>query len=862
MSKQYAAFDEVSIGASLVLSFGDQILQTSSNVNAHRLARSTFAQALYQSNVEAIFYSPNASSPSIVSAAGVPPLALGIVTSSAALTKYVGEDANGYGWCPGDGKVYSNGSVVATIGIAAPGDYIGMSVDPINGVLAFTANGQPLGSVTISTGATWFYAATVSGAPGDLAWYVISGGSPIRYPFAGASGFWQTLSSISPILLSTIPYISKSTDALANTKFNGDIDRGSNGSNAPSFPRSLWFWPFGASAPSELNGGPAQATLHILDPDNKYSRLMTDDVRDIRVPIQCLVRDSSLDAAETVFVGIIDKVTQDTDQTKSITLTDNSARLQVPLRRLLFPPNVDAAVQGKPMPMSLGPCRNYEPTLYDTTNLRYSAHDSNLSALGIQRIAGKPIVMPTDYTLLPDATGFQLVTALAGKFTAESTSTGAAYDPGGTDELAGDGDFTTITPDGNGQPTGWTCKPADNSHWQVSASGLSQETLYGNYLTVKKNGYSLANGTTYVATITVAQVPDYGPSFGDSVNGTLWVGMEASPFVVTGSSFGLTEPQGVHLPHAPITYTVTFINNSGTTQPFGFQFDCGNTDPFGGLEKLVITDVKLQALPSVGENVRLDELTLRQMIEAIYIDRGPMDASEVALSDCDVIDTATGYGYGLHLGPDDQPQVQEVGKRILDSCCSDDFVAADGIIHFAQLIAPESVNPADLDFELTVTDFNGYLLPSPDLAENLSTRLSGCPNYSPYSAGDFGSTDLTDCPLAERALLELIDQWTAVAGISLPPRYAYAHNVAALRSLFDKLAHGQAEINRVVGIYAPGRNFYAGTVFTEPGRSLELAQVGKVTYPVGNLVAGQQLMVVHVDPQPSELSTKAIFWGL
>lgn len=152
-------------------------------------------------------YSPNAATPSLTSVAGVPPIAIGICTSSAAFNKFLGEDANGYGYCAGDGKIYNNNTVVATIGTCGLNTYIGVVVDPVVGLLSITSNGQPIGSINIPTGQSWYFAATVSGNAGDLAWQVNSGQTPLAYPVAGIDGWWQPSTAINPLFLATEPFL-------------------------------------------------------------------------------------------------------------------------------------------------------------------------------------------------------------------------------------------------------------------------------------------------------------------------------------------------------------------------------------------------------------------------------------------------------------------------------------------------------------------------------------------------------------------------------------------------------------------------------------------------------------------------------
>ena len=249
MTRQYAAFDEVTIGASLALSFGDQIVQTSATVNAHRIARSNFAQSQFTSYVEFYLYSPDGSKPSLATVAGVPPVSLGLVTSAAALNKYCGEDTHGFGFAP-DGKWYNNGSGTSLGVTFTYGDYIGVNVDPVNNTVQFYKNGAAVGSpVTITSSQNWYFAATVSGDAGKIGVWANSGQTPQRF---SVIQWWQPITSIAPLFIATDPYIASPTDAIANQKFSGDIDRMQS---PPKFQRGVKVWPWGASAPSQLARG-------------------------------------------------------------------------------------------------------------------------------------------------------------------------------------------------------------------------------------------------------------------------------------------------------------------------------------------------------------------------------------------------------------------------------------------------------------------------------------------------------------------------------------------------------------------------------------------------------------------------------
>ncbi len=76
---------------------------------------------------------------------------------------------------------------------------------------------------------------------------------------------------------------------------------------------------------------------------------------------------------------------------------------------------------------------------------------------------------------------------------------------------------------------------------------------------------------------------------------------------------------------------------------------------------------------------------------------------------------------------------------MLDSCCAANYVTRSGFINTAQLIAPEDVTGTGVSGTLTIDDIDGYLQPYPDLAENLTTRMSGFKQYDPYTESDFST---------------------------------------------------------------------------------------------------------------------------
>lgn len=807
-------------------------------------------------------------------------------------------------------------------------------------------NGTSIGTVTVIA-SSYYYAATVSGNPGDLAVWANAGQTPIKYP--GSGGWFHFGIGLTPFFLSTLPYIAAPTDSYPNQKFSGDIDRMQN---PITVARSVTFWPWGSSAPSHTGSG-GQIQIDILDPDQKYNQLMTLDIRDQLVSISRLYQGAALSTAEPILTAVIDHCDQTSDQTKTLFCYDKIVTLQSQLVRPLFPPNADPAVAGKPRPISLGICRTYIPALYDSVNLRFAASDETISAVGKGREQGKELGYGIDYTILPDGQGFSKAVAPAGQFTIETTSFGGAFSSASTDLLVGDGVFGSTTDYGGGlistsgspqvtsgvalynfntaaaqpfhvnsharvtsrgslewmqgqitaysgttltiqmssnsgtashsdwditggvrQPTNWTGNghyyPPDDPKdtvWQLggiapnkTVTQVQNPSSDGIYR-LKHNTLTLAPGTAYAYEVVVVTCPSCSEN--SSLN---FVDGNGNPTTVLPAylAFGGENSSNLVFKYftrfpivTPGTFHGSFVNTSSLTVPLVFGIFQNNA--LDNSSSLVISSIKLVALPALTQNIVLDGPGLDLMLRDLIVTHGPMELTDYDATGAVAIDTLTGYKYGLHVSENETPSVAAAVRKVLDTACADIYFNRAGKVSALRLTAPEAAT--SITGSLTVTDFQGYLKPYPDNAENLTTRMSGCKNYDPYAESDFSNITQSDVPQIVRKQLEQNFQWTVTANSILSPKYQYAQNTQPLESQLDRQEHGQAEITRVNKLYATPRYFYEGQVFTEIGRLLEIGQIWNVTYPMGSLTAGQQLMVVGLSEQPSEQLTTVTFWG-
>lgn len=246
------------------------------------------------------------------------------------------------------------------------------------------------------------------------------------------------------------------------------------------------------------------------------------------------------------------------------------------------------------------------------------------------------------------------------------------------------------------------------------------------------------------------------------------------------------------------------------------------------------------------------ELLLRDMFRRI-------GKSAWSSDDAAAIDTATGYaGGGYYSGTG--ATAREALAEVLPSYCADYWSDADGVLRLARLIAPETVPDEDLAFDLSWSALSGALVVTPDLAPNLSRRMSYQPNAAPLSAGD-QVTDLELLPPATRQQLSGVARGQVYAAGPLASRYVRAEAAAPLLSRFDRRADAQAEIDRVVALYAVPRNFYDIRLTARPDLQFRPGQVGRITYPRYGLQAGRKVIVASAVSNPVTGRHTVRLWG-
>lgn len=435
----------------------------------------------------------------------------------------------------------------------------------------------------------------------------------------------------------------------------------------------------------------------------------------------------------------------------------------------------------------------------------------------------------------------------------------------------------TLTPwvitGGVNQPTGWACAggyPNDflNTLAQVNGSSPNKFVRFAQEAAAIQWFYPLTPIVLHQNHSYAFQVVTSGiPAFGAAVDA-----QGAQTYAPPGKLvFGYLQNAAIYWTHFYEisldhvgTYTGVFINNSGADRNLVIGFLPNLIIQGGGgvSSYLDLKSIVLNELPALSDNIALTGPGLTEMSKRVLVTHGPVDISELTIADTDAIDATTNYSYGKHIAASDSPLVSDIDLELMNSVLSCRYNDELGKYRTARLFAPEGIADINLAGTLTTTDVKGEIICYPDLAEMLTTRLSGCKNYNPLGGSDYGATTTSDTPLNVRAQLGADYQWTVAAGIQLAYRYLKAYNMPALKTLLDVQAHGLAEIIYANMLYTVARNFYVGTFFEPIGRSFKLMQPWKLTYNLPTLKNGTKLVIVGRQRRPASEQCNLILWGM
>lgn len=260
-------------------------------------------------------------------------------------------------------------------------------------------------------------------------------------------------------------------------------------------------------------------------------------------------------------------------------------------------------------------------------------------------------------------------------------------------------------------------------------------------------------------------------------------------------------------------------------------------------------------LADVSTEAGMAPASLRAVLGNLF---GRIGKASWAGGDAEVIDSATSYaGIGYYDG--DGATAREALDNILPSYGAD-WYDDNGVLRIVRLFDPDIVDDADLAFELDWRELQADLTVLPDLAPNLSRRMSYQPNAAPLDSGDM-ITDVVQLTPARRQQLAADARGQVYAAAPLPARYAHAETAVPMPSRFDRREDAQDEIDRIIALYAVPRFFYAGKLMARPDLSIRPGQVGRITYHRYGLAGGRKVLVAGVTSNRVTGEHTLKFWG-
>ena len=249
--------------------------------------------------------------------------------------------------------------------------------------------------------------------------------------------------------------------------------------------------------------------------------------------------------------------------------------------------------------------------------------------------------------------------------------------------------------------------------------------------------------------------------------------------------------------------------------------------------------------------------TLAQFLREVF---RRIDKSAWSLADAAAIDVVTGYaGVGYYNG-DGTVSVRAAMAAVLPSYGAWWWQDGDGVLRFARTIDPASVAVGALAFDLVAADLAADLVYVADDAPNLTRRMAYRPNARVLTASEL-VTDLVDVPHARRIELTSAYRGLVYGAGPLPARYARADTAAPFVSTFWYQADAQAEIDRVIALYAAPRYLYRWAVKGDQSHAPTPGPVGRITYPRYGLEAGKQVMVRAIERNPATGDVVLTLWG-
>lgn len=312
------------------------------------------------------------------------------------------------------------------------------------------------------------------------------------------------------------------------------------------------------------------------------------------------------------------------------------------------------------------------------------------------------------------------------------------------------------------------------------------------------------------------------------------------------------------------TYTVTLTNSDGVDHDLyllGYPLVPGAVPVPPDVSSIVVETYDDTYTPNPIDTTPalLLPILLADYLHQVFDVRGDQVGVSWSTSDAEAIDSVSGYaGIGVYL--DGGETVAAAVDMALASYTACKWCDGNGVIRFTRMIAPEAVAIGDRAGTIDINAMGGDLVPALDAAPGLTTQMGVRRNWAQLSDGDLVSAS-GNFPLAVRQSMLRTYQQTASTAKPLAGAYRHALYAPAVASCFDQVKDGQAEIDRVAGIYGVQRRFYAVPVELDALQGMDLGQIWTLVYPKYGLSAGKAVTVINFEPDLLANTANIVLWG-
>lgn len=835
----YSAFDPAALGAGLELSQSNTIVTVAQTVDIHRTVRGLYGKNAGSWYAEFVVWGNAALAGNVY---------IGVVDASAGLDKYVGEDAHGWGYGVGDGKIKTNNADVATVAIGSKSSVIGLQL---------TSDGDSDGSLTV----VWYLdnvaiysqsldfgvyfpavsiASPFAGSDDVLNCFFNAGGRP--FEFNRGTGWYDLLPQIPAIRFATDDFIDLPTADVPHAVFEARVKSDSR----MSIAKTIGFWPDGESS---TRSGVLQ--LSVLNSDGMMDALLASKAANIATALYS-VDDAGVKSkiASLQF----DSASVSNDNTINLSFTDGISALERPLQSKLTLPSVLEASANKPWPIVLGAPRSVPLLLLDSINLVYAVSSVPVGGVGYIRDKGDPWdpnASPPDFVLSSDRRTIIVDEGVA----PQGIVTGDFSSIGGGTQIAPEDDITN----GAGDPfvvsagvlVGWDVTEPFGGITYGSGFVLFTTTpdsasfVATTNILLSGSGHGLTKGKLYRYEIDFQfiGVADNIMEATLQVYGGLISGQPYTPL-----AWSNREPvYGGSYSFDPQTHEGTFVATSDCTT-IGLRFT-GTARGFS----CKVTKFKIIEIPDVYLPSLIEPIKFEPFVRAILIDIAGIGVDEYDSASAAAIDSATGYS-GIGFWAEDGITVRDALEKVSVGYGVSVYQNGSSEISFIRLSDPEGgVSSASID----QSDMMNEMQKEIDFAPGLSTRMGYRKNWQKLSDSDF-VTDFIDVPRSTRRALSSPYQGIVASSVQLAPLYRNAIQADPVESLLDSKEDAQAEIDRICAIYSKTRAYYKVNV-SNP--SFSVGDVVTVTYPRYGLESGKKLLVKSVVLSLVDNVATVQFWG-